>query len=133
MLPLIVLPLKTHAKTNRKNPRKIRKVPKRRKSGVWRRGESARGETAILGCGDRTRNMFGTSLHTTYCKLSIALETAEKMHWFFDHCKLLRRMNYCDSKQLFFFFAATPLAESTPSPNSQKKRRDKSKSGNSPV
>ena len=37
-------------------------------SGVWRRGESARGEIAIPGRGDHTRNMFGTSLHTTYCK-----------------------------------------------------------------
>ena len=41
--------------------------------------KSARGETAILGRGDHTRNMFGTSLHTTYCKQTIALETAERM------------------------------------------------------
>ena len=48
--------------------------------------KSARGETAILGRSDRTRNMFGTSLQ------------------FFEQCKLLCRMNYCtndcDSKQL---------------------------------
>ena len=62
--------------------------------------KSARGETAILGRGDHTRNMFGTSLHTTYCKQSIVLKTEERMQEFFDHCKLLRRMNYCDSKQL---------------------------------
>ena len=74
---------------------------------VWVFGEgvrSARGATAILGCGDHTRNMFGTSLHTAYCRQTIALETAEIMHWFFDHCELLRRMNYCtnycDGKQL---------------------------------
>ena len=41
--------------------------------------KSARGETAILGCGDHTRNMFGTSLHTAYCRRTIALETAEIM------------------------------------------------------
>ena len=39
----------------------------------------ARGETAILGRGDHTRNVSGTSLHTTYCKQTIALETAETM------------------------------------------------------
>ena len=48
--------------------------------------------------------MFGTSLHTTYCKQTIALETAEIKQQFFDHCELLRRMNYCtnycNSKQL---------------------------------
>ena len=41
--------------------------------------KSARGETAIPRLGDHTRNMFGTSLHTTYCKQTIALETAEIM------------------------------------------------------
>ena len=41
--------------------------------------KSARGETAILGRGDHTRNMFGTSFHATYCKQTIALETAEIM------------------------------------------------------
>ena len=41
--------------------------------------KSARGESAILGRGDHTQNMFGTSLHTTNCKQSIALETAERM------------------------------------------------------
>ena len=41
--------------------------------------KSARGEIAILGRGDHIRNMFGTSLHTTYCKQTIALETAEIM------------------------------------------------------
>ena len=41
--------------------------------------KSARGETAILGRGDHTRNMFGTSLHRTDCKQTIALETAEIM------------------------------------------------------
>ena len=30
--------------------------------------KSARGETAIPRRADHTRNMFGTSLHTTYCK-----------------------------------------------------------------
>ena len=66
--------------------------------------KSARGATAIPRRGDHTRNMFGTSLHTTYCKQTIALETAERMQAFFNHCELLRRMNYCtnycDSKQL---------------------------------
>ena len=41
--------------------------------------KSARGEIAIPRRGDHTRNMFGTSLHTAYCKLTIALETAEIM------------------------------------------------------
>ena len=84
--------------------------------------QSARGETSRLGRGDHTRNMFGTSLHTTYCKQTIAFETAEIVQQLFDHCELLRRMdhctNYCDSKQLIAI-AATPLAESTPSPKSQ--------------
>ena len=38
---------------------------------IWVFGEgvkSARGETAILGRGDHTQNMFGTSLHTAYCR-----------------------------------------------------------------
>ena len=65
--------------------------------------KSAKGEIAILGRGDHTRNMFGTSLHTAYCRQT-ALETAERVQWFFDHCELLRRMNYCtnycDGKQL---------------------------------
>ena len=39
---------------------------------------SARGETAILGRGDHTRNTFGTSLHTILCKQTIALETQQK-------------------------------------------------------
>ena len=30
--------------------------------------KSARGETAILGRSDHTRNMSGTSLHTTFCQ-----------------------------------------------------------------
>ena len=30
--------------------------------------KSARGEIAILDHGDHIQNMFGTSLHTTYCK-----------------------------------------------------------------
>ena len=51
-------------------------------SGMFRIGhgegvKSARGETAILGRGDHTRSMFGTSLHTTFCKQTSALETAE--------------------------------------------------------
>ena len=66
--------------------------------------KSARGEIAIPGRGDHTRNMFRTSLHTTDCNQTIALETAETMQSFFDHCELLRPMNYCtnycDSKQL---------------------------------
>ena len=41
--------------------------------------KSARGETAIPGYSDHTRNMFGTSLHTSYCKQTIALEAAERM------------------------------------------------------
>ena len=39
--------------------------------------------------------MLGTSLHTNSCKGTIALETAEIMQLFFNHRKLLRRMNYC--------------------------------------
>ena len=41
--------------------------------------KSARGDTAILGRGDHTRNMFETCLHTAYCRQTIALETAEIM------------------------------------------------------
>ena len=41
--------------------------------------KSARGEIAIPRRGDHTRNMFGTSLNTTDCKQTIALETAELM------------------------------------------------------
>ena len=53
--------------------------PPKKKSGVWRRGEIGKGEIAILGCGDHIRNMLGTSLHTAYCRQTIALETAEIM------------------------------------------------------
>ena len=64
--------------------------------------------------------MFGTSLHTNSCKRTIALETAELVQKVFHRCELLRCMNYCtdycDRKQLY---AATPLAESTRSPNPQ--------------
>ena len=81
--------------------------------------KSARGETAILGRGDHTRNMFGTSLHTTYCKQIIALETAEIM-------LVLRPLRAIASHELLHellpqqtTIAATPLAESTSSPNSQ--------------
>ena len=48
------------------------------KSRVFGEGvKSARGEIAILGRGDHTRNMFGTSLHTADCRQTIALKTAE--------------------------------------------------------
>ena len=36
-------------------------------------------ETTILGCGDHTRNMFGTSLLKFYCKQTVVLETEERM------------------------------------------------------
>ena len=39
--------------------------------------------------------MLGTSLHANYCEQTITLETAEIMQELFDHCKLLRHMNYC--------------------------------------
>ena len=42
------------------------------------------------------------------------------MQQFFDHCELLRRMNYCTNfLRQQTTIAATPLAESTPSPNPQ--------------
>ena len=50
----------------------------------WVFGEgvtSARGETAILGNPNHTRNMFGTSLHTTYCKQTLSLEAAGIMQY----------------------------------------------------
>ena len=81
--------------------------------------KSARGETAILGRGDHARNMFGTSLQTTHCKQSIALETAERMQY------VLRPLQAIAPHELLHelfrqqtTIAATPLAESAPSLNS---------------
>ena len=82
--------------------------------------KSARGETAILGRGDHTRNTFGTPLHIAYCRQTIALETAEK------NAIVLRPLRAIASHELLHellrwqtTIAAAPLAESTPSPNTQ--------------
>ena len=58
----------------RKRPLNSGVVPRVFGEGV----KSARGEIAIPGRSDHTRNMFGTSLHTTDCKQTIALKTAKK-------------------------------------------------------
>ena len=74
----------------------------------------ARGEIAILGGGDHAGKMLGTSLHTTCCKQTIALETAE------NNAIVLRPMRAIALHELLrqqTTIAATPLAESTPSPN----------------
>ena len=86
--------------------------------------KSARGEIAILGRGDHTRNMFGTSLHTAYCKLSYCTRNSRK------NAIVLRPLRAIASHELLHellrrqtTIAATPLAESTPSPNSQERVR----------
>ena len=64
--------------------RGLRVGPSKRLILDWVFGEvvkPARGKIAILGRGDHTRNMFGTSLHTAYCKQTTAFETAEIMHF----------------------------------------------------
>ena len=78
--------------------------------------KSARGEIAILGCGDHTRNMFGTSFaqpiaDTHYCTRNSR-----------NNAIVLRPLRAIASHELLHellrwqtTIAATPLAESTPS------------------
>ena len=47
--------------------------------GVWRRSEIGKGCDCNICCGDRSWHMFGTSLHTNYCKRAITRKRAERM------------------------------------------------------
>ena len=81
--------------------------------------KSARGETAILGRGDHTWNMFGTSLHTAY-----RLQTNYCTQNSRNNAIVLRPLRAIASHELLrrqTTIAATPLAESTPYPNTQKR------------
>ena len=84
--------------------------------------ESCDSRSRLCAAKDQTWNMFGTSLHTSCCKQTIALRTAERMQ---DSASVSRPLRTIASHELLHDLlqqmttsAATPLAQSTRSPNS---------------